>query len=72
MLRSTRRQVQPGAWVYRKIAAEDAYHANLQDYAHSLARPRELPVRTMHGGHFLSFSGEHLNALIDNWFRAHG
>ncbi|MNN66795.1 hypothetical protein D3C81_1823900 [compost metagenome] len=50
----------------------DAYHSNLDDYAKSLERLRELPVRTVHGGHFPSFSGERLRETIDEWFRAHG
>jgi hypothetical protein len=33
---------------------------------------RELPIRTVHGGHFGSFSGEHLRNMIDEWQRSHG
>ena len=51
---------------------EDAYHSNLDDYARSLQRLRELPIRTVHGGHFGSFSGEHLRTMIDEWQRSHG
>ena len=36
-----------------------------------LARLRELPVRTVHGGHFASFSGERLREMIVAWFRNH-
>ena len=36
-----------------------------------LKRLRELPVRTVHGGHFASFSGERMRELIDAWFDAH-
>ncbi|MCY1188147.1 hypothetical protein D9M73_292150 [compost metagenome] len=50
---------------------DNAYHSNLDDYAKSLARLRDLPVRTVHGGHFPSFSGERLRELADNWLRAH-
>lgn len=46
-----------GDIVYDGPLIEDAYHSNLDDYAASLARLRELPVRTVHGGHFASFSG---------------
>lgn len=46
-----------GDIVYDGPLVEDAYHSNLDDYASSLARLRELPVRTVHGGHFASFSG---------------
>lgn len=50
---------------------EDAYHSNLEDYAQSLSRLRELPVRTVHGGHFGSFSGQRMRELIEAWFDAH-
>ena len=50
---------------------EDAYQSNLDDYARSLQRLRELPIRTVHGGHFGSFSGEHLRTMIDEWQRLH-
>ena len=36
-----------------------------------LTRLRELPVRTVHGGHFASFSGQRMRELIDAWFDAH-
>jgi hypothetical protein len=43
----------------------------LQDYAQSLARLRQLPVRNVHGGHFPSFSGERMRELIEQWFNDH-
>lgn len=58
-----------GDIVYDGPLVEDAYHSNLDDYAASLARLRELPVRTVHGGHFASFSGERLREMIVAWFR---
>ena len=60
-----------GEILYDGPLIEDAYHSNLEDYAHSLARLRELPVRTVHGGHFASFSGQRMRELIDAWFDAH-
>ncbi|MBN5565536.1 FAD-binding protein [Pseudomonas aeruginosa] len=60
-----------GDIVYDGPLVEDAYHSNLDDYASSLARLRELPVRTVHGGHFASFSGERLREMIVAWFRNH-
>ncbi|AYC33634.1 MBL fold metallo-hydrolase [Pseudomonas cavernae] len=60
-----------GDIIYDGPLVEDAYHSNLADYAKSLARLRKLPVHTVHGGHFPSFSGARLNQLIDSWFRAH-
>jgi glyoxylase-like metal-dependent hydrolase (beta-lactamase superfamily II) len=61
-----------GDIVYDGPLVDNAYHSNLEDYAKSLARLRDLPVRTVHGGHFPSFSGERLRELADNWLRAHG
>ena len=60
-----------GDIVYDGPLIEDAYHSNLDDYATSLQRLRQLPIRTVHGGHFPSFSGERLRALIDQWMREH-
>lgn len=60
-----------GDILYDGPLIEDAYHSNLDDYARSLARLRELPVRGVHGGHFGSFSGERMRQLIDDWFAAH-
>lgn len=59
-----------GEILYDGPLIEDAYHSNLEDYARSLARLRELPVRTVHGGHFASFSGQRMRELIDAWFDA--
>ena len=60
-----------GDIIYDGPLIEDAYHSNLDDYARSLQRLRELPIRTVHGGHFGSFSGEHLRTMIDEWQRSH-
>ena len=60
-----------GDILYDGPLIEDAYHSNLEDYAQSLARLRELPVRTVHGGHFASFSGQRMRELINAWFDAH-
>lgn len=60
-----------GDIIYDGDLIEDAYHSDLTDYAASLRRLRELPVRVVHGGHFPSFSGERLATLIDDWLRRH-
>ncbi|MGS2742184.1 MBL fold metallo-hydrolase [Halomonas sp. LS-001] len=60
-----------GDLIYDGPLIEDLWHSNLSDYASSMRRLRELPVRTVHGGHFPSFSGQHLNQLIDGWLRQH-
>lgn len=60
-----------GDILYDGPLVENVYHSNLQDYAKSLARLRQLPVRNVHGGHFPSFSGERMRELIARWFTDH-
>jgi glyoxylase-like metal-dependent hydrolase (beta-lactamase superfamily II) len=60
-----------GDIIYDGPLIEDAYHSNLDDYAASLRRLQALPVRTVHGGHFGSFSGGQLRSMIDEWLRRH-
>jgi len=60
-----------GDIIYDGPLVEDAYHSNLEDYANSLQRLCTLPIRTVHGGHFPSFSGEKLRDMIDQWQRRH-
>ncbi len=61
-----------GDIIYDGPLIEDAYHSDLDKYAASLERLRKLPVSTVHGGHFASFSGEVLRGMIDEWFLGHG
>ena len=60
-----------GDLIYDGPLIEDLWHSDLTDYAASMRRLRKLPVRTVHGGHFPSFSGQHLTTLIDDWLRQH-
>ncbi|WP_447044477.1 MBL fold metallo-hydrolase [Vreelandella sp. H-I2] len=60
-----------GDLIYDGPLIEDLWHSDLFDYAASMRRLRQLPVRTIHGGHFPSFSGQHLRQLIDDWLRQH-
>ena len=60
-----------GDLIYDGPLIEDLWHSDLADYAVSMRRLRQLPVRTVHGGHFPSFSGQHLRQLIDDWLRQH-
>ncbi|HCP53580.1 MAG TPA: MBL fold metallo-hydrolase, partial [Pseudomonas sp.] len=60
-----------GDIIYDGPLIEDAYHSNLDDYAKSLQRLRELPIRTVHGGHFQSFSGQRMREMIDQWLLDH-
>ncbi|MFL5334311.1 MAG: MBL fold metallo-hydrolase [Geminicoccaceae bacterium] len=59
-----------GDIVYDGPLIEDCPGADSADYARSMRRLLELPVRVMHGGHFPSCSGERLRGLIDAWLRA--
>ena len=61
-----------GDVIYDGPLIEDTYHSDLQAYRHSLERLARLPVRTVHGGHFPSFSGERLKAMIQQWLADHG
>ncbi|WP_455924590.1 MBL fold metallo-hydrolase [Pseudomonas putida] len=60
-----------GDIIYDGPLIEDAYHSDLEDYRSSLERLLTLPVRTVHGGHFPSFGGERLRALIHQWLTEH-
>ena len=60
-----------GDLIYDGPLIEDLWHSDLSDYAASMRRLRKLPVRLVHGGHFPSFSGQHLTYLIDDWLRQH-
>ena len=40
------------------------------DYAASMERLQQLPVRIVHGGHFPSYSGARHRAMIEAWLRA--
>ena len=51
---------------------EDTYHSDAADYARSMRRPRDLPARIVHSGHFTSFSGDRQHSMIDGWLRAKG
>lgn len=60
-----------GDIIYDGPLIEDAYHSDLDDYARSMERLLELPVRVVHGGHYPSFSGEHMRRLVREWLTSH-
>jgi glyoxylase-like metal-dependent hydrolase (beta-lactamase superfamily II) len=47
------------------------YHSNIDHYARSLERLRNIPVETIHAGHFDSFGRDRLIALIDAYLEQH-
>jgi glyoxylase-like metal-dependent hydrolase (beta-lactamase superfamily II) len=61
-----------GDILYDGPLIEDTYHSNPDHYVASMERLLQLPVRTVHGGHFPSFSGERYRELIEAWLSAHG
>jgi glyoxylase-like metal-dependent hydrolase (beta-lactamase superfamily II) len=44
--------------------------ADLDDYARTMHRLRELPVRVVHGGHEASFGRDRLRAIADQYLRS--
>ncbi len=47
------------------------YHSDIDHYARSLERLRDVPVETVHAGHFNSFGRDRLIALIDAYLEQH-
>jgi glyoxylase-like metal-dependent hydrolase (beta-lactamase superfamily II) len=58
-----------GDAVYDGPLIDDAYHSNPEDYVATMRRLRELPVRTVHGGHYPSFGRDRFRELIDDYVR---
>jgi glyoxylase-like metal-dependent hydrolase (beta-lactamase superfamily II) len=56
-----------GDIIYDGPLIDDTYHADLGAYERSLRRLARLPVETVHGGHFPSFGGRRMHALIDEY-----
>lgn len=56
-----------GDVIYDGLLIDDIYHSDAEAYRESLARLGELPVRTVHAGHFRSFSGEEMRAIIGEY-----
>jgi glyoxylase-like metal-dependent hydrolase (beta-lactamase superfamily II) len=61
-----------GDIVYDGPLVEDCTHSDAAAYVRSMRRLRALPVRVVHAGHFPSFSGRRLAAIIDAWLAAKG
>jgi glyoxylase-like metal-dependent hydrolase (beta-lactamase superfamily II) len=59
-----------GDIVYDGPLSEDCYHSDAADYVRSMERLLAYPVRVVHGGHFPSFPGERLRAIIRAWLAA--
>ena len=61
-----------GDIVYDGPLVEDCYHSDPADYLASMRRLLTLPVAVVHGGHFPSFGGERLRAIVAAWLRDKG
>lgn len=60
-----------GDIVYDGPLIEDTYHANAKDYYNSMMRLLEIPVATVHGGHFGSYGRERHRQIIRQWLDSH-
>lgn len=60
-----------GDIVYDGPLIEDTYHANAADYYNSMLRLLDIPVVTVHGGHFASYGRARHRQIIRDWLEAH-
>jgi len=60
-----------GDIVYDGPLIEDTYHANAADYIASMKRLFDMPVVTVHGGHFGSYGRERHRQIIREWLDSH-
>lgn len=56
-----------GDVIYDGALIDNLYHSDVERLEQSHARLRELPVTTVHGGHFGSFGRERLHELLDEY-----
>ncbi len=61
-----------GDIVYDGELIEDTYHANAAHYLSSMRRLLELPVRTVHAGHYDSYGRERHREIVEGWLREKG
>lgn len=57
-----------GDAIYDGDLVDNAWHSDAEAFRESLHRLRELPVETIHAGHFPSFGHQRLLELIDLYF----
>lgn len=56
-----------GDVIYDGVLLDDLYHSDAEVLRESHARLRELPIRTVHGGHFNSFGRDRMIELLDEY-----
>ena len=61
-----------GDTLYDGDLYDTLYHSDPDAYRESLKRLRELPIETVHGGHFGSFGKERMNELIEGYLKGEG
>ena len=59
-----------GDAIYDGPLIDDAYHSDIDTYLATMKRLLDLPVRTVHGGHFPSFSGDRYRELIRTYLES--
>jgi glyoxylase-like metal-dependent hydrolase (beta-lactamase superfamily II) len=61
-----------GDTIYDGDLFDTVYHSNRQDYRESLQRLKELPISTVHGGHFDSFGKQRMHEIIERYLAGKG
>jgi|TARA_B100001964_G_scaffold58459_1_gene66270 glyoxylase-like metal-dependent hydrolase (beta-lactamase superfamily II) len=61
-----------GDTIYDGDLYDTVYHSNRQEYRQSLQRLRELPISTVHGGHFDSFGNQRMQDIIERYMEGKG
>jgi glyoxylase-like metal-dependent hydrolase (beta-lactamase superfamily II) len=56
-----------GDALYEGTLYDHLYHSIPQQLCESLKRLKELPIKTVHAGHFKSFSGDRMKVIIDEY-----
>ena len=56
-----------GDVIYDGALLDNLFHSSPVQLAHSLRRLKELPVATVHGGHYVSFGRDRMVELIDRY-----
>lgn len=58
-----------GDVIYDGALLDNLYHSDPQQLEQSLLRLKQLPVTTIHGGHYASFDHDRMLQLIDSYLR---
>lgn len=69
---SSSRTLFSGDVIYDGELYDAVYHSNRVDYCESLRRLRNLPIETVHGGHYASFGGTRMTEIIDSYIAGTG